>query len=801
MILGNLLSIFMEILPSRDVTYYSVPYHSVSTYAERKTISSKIADALIRRSPYADNSHALIIYGSGGMGKSQLVLKYLESHREQFNAIFWIDAESKQTTVTSFERCARALGISNNDAISQPSSVHELPIIEKVYQWLEEFGRLGEPSLMVFDNVDDFEWGIKKIISRCSNGSIIITSRDKYSKMLFDGKCKVIEVGCLEISESRAILFNRLDFETERASDIVTRNCESLAKKLGNLALAVDLAGAYISNEDDKVTALEEYVNGFDQQKDYLLELSQFKGLLPTDMTVYTVWDKTFHKLKELYPSLKPELVLTFLAHFRGAIIHHELFVLAIKHANEAAHIYHKMANYSFERCVSRCPDSWKYLDYTKSFKPLLRYGLLQEVKGNWKGVTMHSLVRWRAMRIPQCHPWELWYLEFMICVALAHFDEFDEFTFTREIASQIPETGFCIRILANGWASILTMMLFSKVYEDCSRYKEAIAYCEEAITLHEKIGAADDFLPTLECRVCLGRMLYIQRQYDNAERELLEVIRVEPSPWNVSDFESIGGHEILAAAYREQGFYELAEKLLSDTIERRTSLLGPDHFAVIKAKQQIVRLLGIQGKLSHLEFPISDLQVGVRDQYTRDLYQAAAYMTSGQIPEALAHLSKMWNIIVERQGYSGEDRTFIGDSIAFCYARESRIQEAEEKQKSVLDYTLRNLGPDHIWTLRCKKTFVLIYWFQGQLKKATELVDEIADQEEKMIGTCSADVLQMYDTLEKTAANHQKYREVVSLIDKFSQSINDKTFFSLRLWKLPNDEKEKGPAAKELSE
>ena len=38
----------------------------------------------------------------------------------------------------------------------------------------------------------------------------------------------------------------------------------------------------------------------------------------------------------------------------------------------------------------------------------------------------------------------------------------------------------------------------------------------------------------------------------------------------------------------------------------------------------------------------------------------------------------------------------------------------------------------------------MLIYWYQGQLKKAIELVEEIAEQEEKVVGTRSAEVLRL---------------------------------------------------------
>ena len=98
--------------------------------------------------------------------------------------------------------------------------------------------------------------------------------------------------------------------------------------------------------------------------------------------------------------------------------------------------------------------------------------------------------------------------------------------------------------------------------------------------------------------------------------------------------------------------------------------------------------LVSVQGKSSNLEFPMSHLLVGNPNQLTWDMCQAAAYLISGQIPEALALFSKMWNVFVEGQGCSGDTRTLIGDKIALCYATEkcNRIYFKKSRAKSYLD-------------------------------------------------------------------------------------------------------------------
>jgi predicted alpha/beta-fold hydrolase len=44
----------------------------------------------------------VILYGLGGSSKSQLVLRYVETHRRRYSHIFWVDAATKESTFKSF---------------------------------------------------------------------------------------------------------------------------------------------------------------------------------------------------------------------------------------------------------------------------------------------------------------------------------------------------------------------------------------------------------------------------------------------------------------------------------------------------------------------------------------------------------------------------------------------------------------------------------------------------------------------------------------------------------------------------
>jgi hypothetical protein len=140
----------------------------------------------------------------------------------------------------------------------------------------------------------------------------------------------------MERLEARTLLLRHLALDHALVTADVIHECDRVAEQLEYLALAVDLAGAYISNDGtDPRPALRQYLQRYARHKDSLLRNASFRGLLPSEKTVWTVWDTTLEKIEALEklenssPDLPARLLLPFLAHFSGAVVQDELFRLA----------------------------------------------------------------------------------------------------------------------------------------------------------------------------------------------------------------------------------------------------------------------------------------------------------------------------------------------------------------------------------------------------------------------------------------------------------------------------------------
>jgi len=117
----------------------------------------------------------IVLYGTGGMGKTQLASQYIHHHYKDYSSVFWINAASDQTTILGFTQImqrlighheqlsadyshiGRLLGMSGKldsngcFAVTQPSEAQY--VVDAAKKWLA----LPENTnwLLVFDNLDD----------------------------------------------------------------------------------------------------------------------------------------------------------------------------------------------------------------------------------------------------------------------------------------------------------------------------------------------------------------------------------------------------------------------------------------------------------------------------------------------------------------------------------------------------------------------------------------------------------------------------------------------------------------------
>ena len=134
----------------------------------------RIADMLTRAmwqsgksfSPDGKRLGAQAMSGLGGIGKTQIAIEYAYQHRQDYQALLWARAESRETLTSSFVEIAALLNLPEKDAQDQTLTV------KAVKHWLQT----RREWLLILDNVDELTV-IREFLPNPLEGHILLTTR------------------------------------------------------------------------------------------------------------------------------------------------------------------------------------------------------------------------------------------------------------------------------------------------------------------------------------------------------------------------------------------------------------------------------------------------------------------------------------------------------------------------------------------------------------------------------------------------------------------------------------------------
>ena len=213
-------------------------------FVGRKDILAEI-EATVRKNQ-SEGCVPTVLRGLGGMGKSQLMLKYCYTHRKEYTYIFWLSADGVQETREGFRNLAKDLGIKigNDEALA-----------EHIRAW---FQSRKERWLLLLDNMDKFG-DVYDFIPQFG-GDVIITTRNHVAK----SSGNVIQVYTMTKKDALHLL---LGSETHNTSP-PPAEAVKLVEELDYMPLAVDMVQAYISRTG---TSFKAYLELYNRKHAFLL--------------------------------------------------------------------------------------------------------------------------------------------------------------------------------------------------------------------------------------------------------------------------------------------------------------------------------------------------------------------------------------------------------------------------------------------------------------------------------------------------------------------------------------------------
>jgi len=196
----------------------------------------------------------LILSGMGGMGKTQLMLRYCYLHRTTYDFIFWLDVDNWSTANNSFYKLAIELGMDEEGTKGKDAE-------KKVIGWIHSWLRERTKWLLLLNNCDgdDMDKRVFELMPRVG-GNIILTTR----LHIPSSKATVIHVDKMKEEEALLLLLDISSLNSIDKKGEIFACAQKIVAELDCMPLAVNLARAYIKRT--RIT-FEDYLSRFKDRK------------------------------------------------------------------------------------------------------------------------------------------------------------------------------------------------------------------------------------------------------------------------------------------------------------------------------------------------------------------------------------------------------------------------------------------------------------------------------------------------------------------------------------------------------
>jgi tetratricopeptide (TPR) repeat protein len=249
----------------------------------------------LRRLLRASRGSLVVLAGTGGVGKSAVAVSLIQ-HLQQTGGFrrrpraWWVSAADRASLTGGLVTIARQLGAARADVEAIAGDATDAP--DRLWALLN---RVRRPWLLVLDNADDpsvLSRGPSAAdgtgwLRRAARGLVVVTSRDG-SGNAWGRQVRIVHVEPVGEADGARIL---LDGAPGAGTEAAARE---LARRLGGLPLALQLAGAYLGSEAALRKSFRDYLLALDDPGTRHRLLTSWPALdAPTDdrLIVMRTWE------------------------------------------------------------------------------------------------------------------------------------------------------------------------------------------------------------------------------------------------------------------------------------------------------------------------------------------------------------------------------------------------------------------------------------------------------------------------------------------------------------------------------
>ncbi|GAB1312429.1 Kinesin light chain 4 [Madurella fahalii] len=712
---------------------FSLPVQQNCNFVGRHSLLKKLHEHLSGapgfETPPGGQSRVVVLHGLGGAGKTQLSAAYAYSHRDDFDAVLWIDGVDESNTLISYQVIAQRfvdaarrttedndhgrsslvskLSVGGQSLLSPSGKVStDKEALPKIAQAVIEFLQSdAEPFswLLILDNVDNLTgYPLSKFIPQSKRGRVIITTRlTAVARFGYP-----LEVGEIEEESAVEILLSAARLRLRFGSD--ADDAKTLADALGFLPLALEQAGVYINKAQ---MPLRGYLQLFEKHRSELFHVAEGLGNGNNQVSVFATWELSFRRL-EKEDATAAEL-LTVLA-----FLHRSTFwegLLSFPFPPSAAYKNSESDDeFSWLRDLSR-----NELKLTDAMGKIFSVSLAKRNNGDGN-VYIHPLVHaWGRERLgPAARRQKL--IEAVVIVGGALDRAYNANRATdknvRDLLSRaLPHAEHCIGLLDQEGAKDMFAMILLHRYAAMALFYIGVLFQDNArLQKAEEIFAAIVAQQDVESSACTPHLVA------NSQRRLGQVLT-------------------LLSRYKE------AEAILAESVASLTRLVGSRHSDTLTARFELAFV-------HHRCFRYQEAERLLREVMENDVEdptgamgrlgrEAASilgivYRHLGRHQDALELLER----VIAQASAAVDDDGGATHLVTLKYRRALILQELGHWNVALQDYLdVRHefktlLGPGHPLTLRTTNALGMLYRLLGRYPQARSMLD-VAWQGQEALG------------------------------------------------------------------
>ena len=697
-------------LSAEQVQVWTVPFQRNPFFTGRAGALAYLQDFL-QAQQRAFISQPAAISGLGGIGKTQTAIEYAYRYAHEYQFVFWVQADTRETLIADYVTLARLLAFPECDDPDQNV------IVEAVRRWLSQ-----HPGwLLILDNADTLVL-LDDFVPPRPRGHILITTRTQ----LTGTRAARVEMKEMSEEEGARLLLTRTgmlapDAPLSTAPAPVLALATTLVHELDGLPLALDQAGAYI---EETGCGLSHYLDLYRTHRHTLLS-RRSKQPSSHPEPVDTTWSLSFARLEQTNPAAAELL--------RGCAFLHPDAIPEEVFTTESSCFSPLLQQ------TARDP-----MQFDEAISDLLSYSLLRRLPDTGD-LSIHRLVQavlTHAMDEATQQRWEQ-----CIVQAIDNLFPFADVTTWSTCQRYLPHAMLCAEAIERRqvfwWQAARLLHNLASYLNDRAQYPEAELLYQRALAIREQV-LGPEHPSTAGTLNNLALLYFNQGKDEQAELLYQRALAIREQVLGPEHPDTAGTLDNLATLYSRQGKDEQAEPLYQRALAIKERVLGPEHPYTVGTLNNLALLYSRQGKYEQAEL-LYQRALAIREQVLGPEHPRTAstildnlatlYLYQGKDEQAEPLYQRALAIKERVLGPEHPSTASTLDNLAGLYLYQGKDEQAELLYQRALAIKERVLGPEHPYTVGTLDNLATLYLYQGKDEQAELLYQRALAIREQVLG------------------------------------------------------------------